>query len=46
VAKLWRDKILTKASKSILVYPKIGFEEKSFSLNIENSVFMFEVWVL
>ena len=46
VSKLWRDKKLTKASKAILIYPKIGFEEKSFSLNIENSAFMFEVQVL
>ena len=46
VSKLWRDKKLTKASKAILIYPKIGFEEKCFSLNIENSIFMFDIWVL
>jgi len=43
MAKLWRDKKITKASKAILIYPKIGFEERSHVMMIKDEAFEFEV---
>ena len=34
VAKLWRDTLLEKATKSILIYPQIAFEERNISLTL------------
>ncbi len=43
IAKLLRDKILAKATKAMLVYPKIGFTNSHLSLEVEHKVFEFEV---
>jgi hypothetical protein len=46
VAKLWRDKVLTDATKAILIYPKIDFEIGVISLNVKNEQFSFELKVV
>ena len=46
VAKLWRDALLTEATKSILIYPQISFEARTISLDIMNEQFNFELEVI
>jgi len=42
IAKLRRDFILHDATQAILVYPKITFEERDFTLSIDNFKFKIE----
>ncbi len=46
VAKLWRDKVLTNASKALLIYPQIGFEQRELTLDIKDEQFKFELDIL
>ena len=46
VVKLWRDRLLTEATKAVLIYPQIDFLEKSHSMMIKNEEFNFEIRVV
>jgi len=46
VVKLWRDRLLTEATKAVLIYPQIGFEEKSHWMMIKDEEFNFELRVI
>jgi len=46
VVKLWRDRLLTEATKAILIYPQIDFEEKSHVMMIKDEAFEFETRVI
>ncbi len=46
VAKLWRDKLLTNATKAVLIYPKIGFEKRELTLKISDEAFDFELDII
>jgi len=43
VAKLWRDKILTEATRAILIYPQIEFPERNVNMSIDNKKFQFKL---
>ena len=43
VAKLWRDKILSEATKAILIYPKNACAGDNVSLKIKDEKFIFEM---
>lgn len=42
IAKLHRDVLLHHATQAILVYPKIIFKERDFTLSIDNFKFKIE----
>ncbi len=46
VAKLRRDTLLTKATKSILTYPQINFKDRNISLDVINEQFNFKLDVI
>ena len=43
VAKLWRDEILTEATRAILIYPQIEFAERNVNMSIYNKKFQFKL---
>ncbi len=46
VAKLWRDKVLTNATKAVLIYPQIDFDKRELTLKVQNEEFKFELDVV
>ena len=46
VIKLWRDRLLTEATRAVLIYPQIDFSEKHHSMMIKDEEFNFEMRVI
>jgi hypothetical protein len=46
VVKLWRDRLLTEATKAVLIYPQIDFEKKHHVMMIKDEAFEFETRIV